>query len=243
VPVLAIHGLGGGAWFFSGFARRAAAHCRVIAVDLPGTGRSAGAGRVEPDAWVEQLGSIVADRTSEPAVILGHSMGTILGLKAWQAWPERIRALVFVGGLPQARPLIRERLRERAEAVRRRGLDGLGPTAAAANFSPDTLARRPEIAALFERMFELQDPETYVRCCEILLSISAAGVPPTVSVPCLAVTGADDQYAPPDLVSAFSGELRGRHEEVVLPGCGHLPFLERPREFAAAVTSFVASLC
>ena len=39
-PVLALHGVGGGAYFFQGFAARVANRHRVIAVDYPGTGRS-----------------------------------------------------------------------------------------------------------------------------------------------------------------------------------------------------------
>jgi pimeloyl-ACP methyl ester carboxylesterase len=33
----------------------------------------------------------------------------------------------------------------------------------------------------------------------------------------------------------------GRYTERVLPGCGHSPHLERPAEFAAAVTEFLAT--
>jgi len=33
----------------------------------------------------------------------------------------------------------------------------------------------------------------------------------------------------------------GRYTERVLPGCGHSPHLERPGEFAAAVTGFLAT--
>jgi len=34
----------------------------------------------------------------------------------------------------------------------------------------------------------------------------------------------------------------GRYTELVLAGCGHSPHLERPAEFAAAVTGFLASV-
>src|SRR5688572_14984694 len=103
VPVLAIHGLGGSAEFFSEFARRAHSEARVLAVDLPGTGRSPG--DISMAGWVRDLERMVAGRTTEPVVILGHSLGTIIALEAWRAWPGRVRALILVGGLPQVRPL------------------------------------------------------------------------------------------------------------------------------------------
>jgi pimeloyl-ACP methyl ester carboxylesterase len=195
------------------------------------------------ETWVSDLGAFAAERIGEPVVVLGHSMGTILALEAWDAWPDRIRALIFAGGLPEARPFIRERLTERAVTVSRDGLAGLGPTAATANFSAAIHARDPELIGLFARLFELQDALCYVRCCEILLRASAAAVVPSVRVPCLSISGSDDQYAPPDLVAGFMRELPGRHEQIVIPECGHLPFLEAPDVFEAAIRSFLATLC
>lgn len=244
-PILALHGLGGGAWFFTGLARRLAPGYRVIAVDLPGTGRSRGSApqALSLEGWVADLADLLAARVDRPVVVLGHSLGTILALEAWASWPEAVRALIFVGGLPEPRPFIRERLTLRADAVARTGLDGVGPSAAAANFARATLERQPELVGLFERLFESQDPETYVRWCHLLIDASATAIVPTVRVPCLSVSGTEDQYAPPDLVTAFAGELPVPCRQDVLEDCGHLPFLEQPDRFAALVQSFLDTLC
>lgn len=170
-------------------------------------------------------------------------MGTILALHAYDTWPDHVRGMVFVGGLPEVRPFIRDRLTQRAQAVARDGLAGWGSKASAGNFARRTLEEQPELVALFERLFELQDPATYVRCCEILLSLSARASVPAVRVPCLAVTGAEDQYAPPDLVREFMACLTCPRREVVLASCGHLPFLEAPETFAATVGSFLETVC
>jgi pimeloyl-ACP methyl ester carboxylesterase len=245
LPLLALHGLGGGAWFFTGLARRLTPSCRVIAVDLPGTGRSGGS--TPPDltlaGWVADLADLLAARVDGPVVILGHSLGTILALEAWASWPQAIRALIFVGGLPEPRPLIRERLALRADAVARTGLDGVGPSAATANFARATLERQPELVGLFERLFESQDAATYVRWCNLLIGASATSIVPTVRVPCLSVSGTEDQYAPPELVTAFVGELPLPCRQDLLEDCGHLPFLEQPARFAALVKSFLDTLC
>jgi 3-oxoadipate enol-lactonase len=196
---------------------------------------------MSPDRWVADLGELVRERIGVPVVVLGHSLGTMLALKAWEVWPEWFRAMVLVGGLPRVRPEIRERLSERARLVTVQGLAGLGPQVAAGNFSPETIARQPELAGLFARLFEAQAPEVYVRGIEILLGLSMDAVPATVGVPVLAVTGRDDFYAPPDLVRAFMREVPfGRTE--VLAACGHLPFFEAPEAFAAVVGEFVADL-
>jgi 3-oxoadipate enol-lactonase len=108
-------------------------------------------------------------------------------------------------------------------------------------FAASTFVDRPEVVAAFERLFELQSVEDYVRCCTILLAANAEPIVPTVAVPCLAITGEHDQYAPPAAVAAFIGRIPRTPPLEVIPNCGHLPFLEQPDAFAAAVKSFLRS--
>jgi pimeloyl-ACP methyl ester carboxylesterase len=243
--ILAVHGLGGGAWFFAGFARRMAPRYRILSVDLPGTGRSLDSPHraLSIDSWVTDLGALAAERCQAPVVFLGHSLGTILALEAARTWPIDIRALVLVGGLPEPRPLIRERLLARADAVDREGLAGMGAVAAAANLSRRTLEGQPEMAGLFERLFELQDARIYAEWCRVLAGASAERAVGGVRVPCLSIVGAEDQYAPPGLVSAFMDRVPGSAGVHVMADCAHLPFLEQPQAFAGAVSDFVEGLC
>ena len=168
-------------------------------------------------------------------------MGTILALEAWAAWPERIRGLIFVGGVPQVAPRIRERLSDRVQALDgARDLVGWGPRVSPGVFSPTTFRNRPEVVAAFERLFEAQAVESYVRCCGILLGADAEPIVETVTVPCLAITGerrsirAARQRSP-----TFLREIAAAARLEVLADCGHLPFLEQPDTFAAAVKSFL----
>lgn len=243
IPILALHGLGGGSWFFNGLARRLVDDYRVIALDLPGTGRSeAPPGRISVPAWVADIEDVVLHYIGEPVVLIGHSMGGILALTAAAAWPGSLRATVFVGALPEARQEIKDRLALRIDAVTRRGMAGTGTAVAAANFAAATIEREPELVALFERLFEAQDPEAYIRCCRILMQASAAGLPPRVKVPCLSISGAGDHYAPPDLVTSFVREIPDCSQQI-LSDCGHFPFLEQPDAFTAHLRAFIQRVC
>jgi pimeloyl-ACP methyl ester carboxylesterase len=57
-----------------------------------------------------------------------------------------------------------------------------------------------------------------------------------------------DVFPPQPMVGQMRAVLEryqaagGRYTELVLPGCGHSPHLERPAEFSAAVTGFLASV-
>jgi 3-oxoadipate enol-lactonase len=242
--VLAVHGLGGGAWFFAPLAELLRHRLRLLAVDLPGTGRSAGtSGPMSIDGWVAELGDLIDERVpaSDQVVLLGHSMGTIVALQAWRAWPGRIRGLVLIGGLPRARPLIRDRLMERLAGLEHAGsLAGWGSKVSPGVFSPATFRANPKVVADFEAAFEAQPVDSYRRSIRVLLDADASGIAGTVTVPTLILSGADDQYAPPDLVHAFAAEFPAPPTVEILPDTGHVPFLEHPGRVAAAVAAFAS---
>jgi 3-oxoadipate enol-lactonase len=104
------------------------------------------------------------------------------------------------------------------------------------------MERQPELVGVFERLFDAQDPEIYMRCCQVLIDASAAEFPAGVRVPCLSISGDEDQYAPPDLVASFVQQIPDCTQQV-LTECGHFPFLEQPEAFAAAVRQFVDRVC
>jgi pimeloyl-ACP methyl ester carboxylesterase len=135
--------------------------------------------------------------------------------------------------------VVRARLVDRAEAMSGAGIAGWGPKVSPGIFSPATFAARPETIGLFEELFDTQDVGAYLRSLEILIRASAASSVPRVAVPCLAITGEDDQYAPPEAVRAFMAGIKAPHDVEVLPGAGHMPFFEPPSAFAALVGGFL----
>lgn len=241
-PVLCLHGIGGGAFFFAGFAKRLASTHRVIAVDLPGSGRSVSVpSDFTLESWVADIGDLV-ESLGEPVVVVGHSLGTILSLKAWETWPEKIRAFLFTCGLPKARPNIHERLSQRAEIIARDGVANWGPKVTPGVFSARSQRERHEITGLFEQLFELQRGPEYVRQIEVLLAADQNAVVPSVTAPCGAIAGREDSYAPPAAVEGFVAALPRPCAIEVLDDCAHMPFLEEPEAFAAAARRFLDSL-
>lgn len=243
-PVLCLHGIGGGAWFFSGFAKRMADTHRVLCIDLPGTGNSpSGVVPFTLDSMARDVGDFVREVVREPVVLLGHSFGTILALKAWESWePGTIRAMLFACGLPKARPNIHERLSARAIDINANGVSGWGPKVSPGVFSKKSFAEIPETISMFDRLFEALVPETYTRIIDVLLAADMRGVVPSVTVPCAAIVGSDDSYAPPDAAREFASSIPVACPVTVLEGCAHMPFLEEPQAFAAAARAFLDPL-
>ena len=242
-PVLALHGIGGGTYFFRGFAKRLESRYRVISVDLPGTGNSKSAtGPFTLESMVADLGDLVADKIGESVVVLGHSFGTMVGLKAWETWPQWFRAMIFVCGLPKVHPNVHERLSIRAQDIPVNGIAGWGPKMSPGVFAAEWMQKQPEMVGLFERLFEAQEPALYVRSIEVLLGTDVRSIAPTLKIPCMAVIGSEDSYAPPESVKEFISHIPGGCREEILQGCGHSPFFETPETFAKVVGSFLDSL-
>lgn len=239
-PVLALHGVGGGAYFFRGLAERLGLRYRVLATDLPsGLASDGSADPASMAVWADGLAELVAAKVGAPVAVIGHSLGTILALELWRRVPDRIRAIVFVGGLPRVRDQLRTRLTDRIAEVARHGMAGWGPRVSPGVFGGRAFQAQPEIVGMFERLLEAHPASTYVRNVQALLDASAVDVVPTVTVPCLSISGAEDLYAPPEFVREFLSHLPQPCEQVVMDGVGHMPFFDAPEEFAREVGRFL----
>jgi len=241
--LLCLPGLGGGKYFFEPLGPLLADVCRTVAIDPFQT--------IAPFAFDPAADRIVAlareERAASPGsrvCLLGHSMGTILALEAIRrsSAADLFDALIIVGGLPEPLPESRSRIRTRADAIRQRGIIGMGAEVVAANFSIRSQRERPTLTAWFIDRFERQNPATYTDTADALASWHARDLPPLDTIKCLAITGEEDRYAPPDAIRAFARTLPPDTRVEIMPDCGHLPFLEDPPAFAAHVTAFLAVL-
>jgi 3-oxoadipate enol-lactonase len=240
--LLCLHGLGGGTHFFGALGPLLAEQCRTIAIDLPGSGVSPLSGAFSFDAAADLV--VGLDLAARPPVfLLGHSMGTILALEVIRRAPDLVAGLIVVGGLPEPLPGARARILGRVETIRQRGsagLAGMGAEVVAANFSSRSQAERPELMALFAKLFDRQDAAAYASTAEALAAWTARDLPPLGDLPCLVITGEEDRYAPPEAIQTFARTLSPPRTRIeIMRDCGHLPFLEQPAAFAAIVSSFL----
>jgi 3-oxoadipate enol-lactonase len=233
--LVALHGLGGGGYFFAGVGRSQAARGRrVICPDLTGSGLSPRGDRpVTFDRCADAVVELIerkAAAAGEPVALMGHSMGTIIALNVYARIPARICSLIFVGGLPAPLPEAQARLRDRAALARSAGMAAVAPTVVPVVFARQSLDAIPDKVAMFQRLLAQSDPEGYAQTAVALADGSAADVVARVRVPCLCVTGTEDRYAPPTAVRLFASSIpsAGYRE---LPDCGHMPFFEAPDAF------------
>jgi 3-oxoadipate enol-lactonase len=236
--LLCLHGLGGSAGFFGGIGSALSDRCRIVAFDFPGSGGSAVPPRVTFDELAATAVEIAQD-LDPPRYILGHSMGTIIGLEAIRQSPRIAAGFLAVGGLLAPRADACERIAARLAIIEERGIAGLGEAVAAANVSARTRVDRPDVLAQLAAIFERQPEAGYLATARALIAWTARPLPPLDGVRCLTIAGAEDRYAPPEDVQALARLLPGAPDAVILPDCAHLPFMEDPRAFSGILDEFL----
>jgi 3-oxoadipate enol-lactonase len=93
--VALVHGLGGAASNWTLVAPALARRCRVLVPELPGHGGSSPLpAPVETlDPYADRLVAVLDD----PAVLVGHSLGAVVALRAAARHPDAVRGLVLAG--------------------------------------------------------------------------------------------------------------------------------------------------
>ncbi len=237
--LICLHGLGGGAWFFRDLGKRLGDRYRIVAPDLPGTGQSRSAGRpFSLEACRDALVCLIEEERQPPSV-LGHSLGTMVALMANALDPKRISRLIFCGGLPRPLPAIRAKLQDRANRIRALGMHGIPDEIAAGVLSSRSRQHSAGLSGIFSHLTREEETSAYLEGISALVSGTAEYAVPMVSSPCLVITGEEDAYAPPDSARAFASSLPSANTCEVMPGCGHLAFLEEPAGFAERLGSFL----
>jgi 3-oxoadipate enol-lactonase len=239
LTLVALHGLGGGGYFFAGIGRSLAPRARLFSPDMPGSGFSRrGDQPISFDRFADVVVQLIERKTSGPVALLGHSMGTITALKVYARIPERIGSMIFVGGLPAPLPEVQVRLRGLAALARSEGMAAVAATVVPVVFAHRSLDAIPDKVAMFQRLLAHSDLEGYAGTALALADASATNVIPRVRVPCLCVTGSEDRYAPPAAVRALADTIPfAVYRE--LADCGHMPFFEAPDVFGDIVQSFL----
>jgi len=93
---LALHGWGGSHLTFAPLAPELPEGVRLLAVDLPGYGRSAAVSQWSMDAYIAPLVELIDSLPDQKVALLGNCSGAIFGLEAVLRRPERFSRLVLI---------------------------------------------------------------------------------------------------------------------------------------------------
>jgi 3-oxoadipate enol-lactonase len=216
---------------------------RCVAPDLRGLGQSGVAPPFSMDQYADDVAGLLDTLGTEPAVVVGLSMGGYIAFAFWRRHRTKVRALVLADTRPGADTEEgREKRRRLIEVAHSRGSATVADMQLASMVGAATRERRPDVVEAIRAMMAAAPVEGIVGALEAMMARpDSTATLATIDVPTLIVVGAEDTLTPPAEARAMHERLRGSRLEVVSEA-GHICNLERPAAFNHVVSEFVEAV-
>lgn len=231
-PVVLIHGAGGSHLVWPQQIRRLEG-AATFALDLPGHGKSGGAGATRIEAYAEHIRDFLQAVGLKRAVLAGHSMGGAIAQMVALKYPEVVQALVLLatGARLRVAPAILDGLRSDFEATVLLVADWAhGPQA---TDEVRSLGIQTMLAAGADVL------HGDFAACDAFDVTQRLG---DIRVPTLALCGSEDRMTPPKYSEALAAGIPDASVATV-DGAGHTVMLEAPRRTAELVAAFLRQVC
>jgi pimeloyl-ACP methyl ester carboxylesterase len=205
---------------------------RVIALDLPGHGLSDKPETTySMDFFADAIDAVMKDAGVEHAVLVGHSMGTPVVRQFYRKYPQKTLALVIVDGA--LRPFGTKEQRDQFTApLRGPKYKEAGAQMFAAMGATLSDADKERVKASF-----LSTPQYVMVSSMDAMYTDTLYAPDKINVPVLAILAKSPFWAPD--TEQFLRSLAPDLTFQMWEGVSHFLFLERPKEFNAAVIAFL----
>ena len=240
-PVIFLHGIGGGGRSFAPqIASFASAGYQPIALDLPGYGARTPVEAMSFEALAEDVEFTIAQSALEQPVLVGHSMGGMLVQTLLRRKPEGYAAAVLSCTSPAfgnpagdfQKKFVADRIAPLDEDYT---MATLAPEAADDIMGPNA---DPAGRTLFIENFAAVPAATYRAAINCLVTFDERANLPHIKVPVLCLAAEHDRNAPASVVEKMAGKIPGAYY-FCLSGLGHMPNLEAPQAFDAAIFNFL----
>ncbi len=241
-PLVFVHGLGGtsNVWY----AQRAvlSRSCRVVTFDLSGSGRSDHSRRTYSiETWADEIAGLMEHLNIEQAIVIGHSMGTVIVQKFATRYPQKTKAIVLAGALIELAPQGKEAFTRRAETAEREGMIGVADMVLQGALTPGTRERNLVLTGMVREMLLANDPPCYAGQCRALIAASAKADHAQIKCPTLLVVGDHDTVTPLANHRQIAAAVANSRIRIV-PNTAHLTMMEMPEMFNVILLEFLATL-
>jgi pimeloyl-ACP methyl ester carboxylesterase len=210
----------------------------VLAVDLPGHGRSEGPALSTIEQMADWLLALLDAAHVSRALLVGHSMGSLISLEAAGRSPERIAKLALVGSAFPMRVSEELLAATREDEPSAQDMVNIWSHASYAHYPSNP---GPGFWVIGENLRLMQRQKKgdmhvdFKACIDYAGGIDAAK---KVSCPVLLILGKRDVMTPPRATKALVDAL-GQSYVVEVSGSGHALMAEKPDEVLDALRAFV----
>lgn len=232
--VVLIHGVGLQAEAWAAQMNAQAASHRVVAVDLPGHGESAGL------VSARHLGAFtdaVAEALDTPAVVIGHSFGAMIALDLATRYPARVTAVAALNAIYRRDPAAKRAVRARADSLDQTAMADPGPTLArwfGSTPSPEHDACRAWLRDA--------DPMGYRDAYRVFAHEDGPRDDDLrgLRCPALFLTGSDEPNSTP-LMSQQMAALAPNGRAKIISGAAHMAPMTHPAQVNANLAEFLTA--
>jgi pimeloyl-ACP methyl ester carboxylesterase len=200
----------------------------VLAVDLPGHGKSDGPALTSIGDMADWVWALCDALKVKAAALVGHSMGTLIALEAAARAPDRARGLGLVA-TGEKMP-VHPDLQAAADAGEHKAYDlvvdwGFGKRGRLGGSKAPGLWMAGEATRLLERGADHALGKDFAACAAYEGALAAAA---KVACPAVVIAGAGDKMTPPKSGRTVAEAIEGA--AFVTIDCGHMHMIERPDE-------------
>jgi pimeloyl-ACP methyl ester carboxylesterase len=255
-PILLIPGLGLDHTYYRFGVPLLARRMQVLAVDPRGIGRST---KSPPpysvESWADDFAGMIDKLGFGPIHVLGSSLGGAIALALAQRHPGRLKSLTVVGGFSEL-----DRATELNFRLRLKLIEKLGMSDEVADYMGLwTLTRKfinsdagYAVMRANQANIRTNSAESYSAFVEALLRWGRCqpgqdqepkftSLLSSIRLPTLVVTSDNDHLIPKELSDLIAARIAGA-TLAVMPGAGHIPFMEQPENVVRIVLDFIEGL-
>lgn len=237
-PLVFIHGAGDSHLLWNGQLAALSDVARTYAPDLPGHGKSAGAGRDTIADYADAVRGFMDELGVERAVFVGSSMGGAIAQSIAIESPARVMGLVLVGTGAKLRVTSHflDGLQNDFEATARELVEMYYPSSDST--PPDvTMALKEKSLA---QLIKTGSAVTYgdFAACDAFDERMRLHL---VERPTLVICGENDRMTPPSY-SRFIAQVITDARLEIIAGAGHMVMLEQPQEFGRIVREWLKTV-
>lgn len=228
--VIFVHGAGMNHSVWTLQARYFAHHgANAVAIDLPGHGQSEGPPKPSIDGMADWVAAVIGTLGTEPAALVGHSMGALICLQTAAAHPQTIRRLALLGvspTMPVHPALLEAAAADQPLAAELVSSWGHGPAGhVGGNRAPGGWLMGHALKLLAQAPKGVLHNDL-AACNAYENGMAAAGA---IRCPTLIVSARQDRMTPARQAAKLAGAIDDVNV-VTLEGSGHLMLVEKPDE-------------
>ena len=237
LPLVFINSLGSDLRIWDGMMSYFAAGYRVVRYDKRGHGLSdCPAGPYSIRDHANDLVGLLDELDIERAIVVGISVGGMIGLDFAATFPERVRALILSDTGAQIGTAVY--WNQRIQNLQKQGLAHLADVILSRWFAPQFAKQQPVAYRGYSNMLTRTPLDGYIATCAAIRDADLRDAARTIRVSSLVLCGAQDLATTPELGRELAGLLgNGRFHPI--PNAAHLPCIEQPEAMATQINQFL----